>query len=379
MINSMEVVKFNMRKLLIIFAVLLITICSLWGAIQIFKHNPPVEKIEAGRKLIAKAVETEASIYSPEEFALAEQYWQAAIAEWKVSNEQSPVFRNFRKASHMADMTIENAAIAINNAQKRKAELHEKVKTELSTIKEALIAVEYASGKFPLNHNIDKELTQLSIKHNEAEMAFSRSDLLFAADKLESIKTKVFDLEEKSYTILEVYFSSYRKWVLLNDEMKDWSKKHNSVSIVVDKFSRKCTVYKSGKKYRDFNVELGINWVGDKTQSGDRTTPEGKYIVSGKRSGSRTLYHKSLEINYPNEDDRQRFELEKQRGNISGNARIGGSIAIHGGGGRGIDWTDGCVALENRDMDILFSLCPVGTPVAIVGSLAPLDKIFEDF
>ncbi|MDD2279628.1 MAG: L,D-transpeptidase, partial [Bacteroidales bacterium] len=66
-------------------------------------------------------------------------------------------------------------------------------------------------------------------------------------------------------------------------------------------------------------------------------------------------------------------------GIIPRNSRIGGSIAIHGGGGRGIDWTEGCVALENNDMDKLFLLCSVGSPVAIVGSLVSLDKIFEEF
>jgi hypothetical protein len=378
MTKRMKFVKYTKQTLLITISIFLVASGCLWGAVHIFKANPPIEKIEIGRKLIAKAIEAEAGLYSPGEFALAEQYWQEAMAEWKLSNERSPVVRNFRKASLMADMAIEHAEIALNYARERKNELQGKARNELAAIKEVLIAIDYISGKFPLNHNIEKELTQISITHNEAEMAFLRNDLIIAMDKIESIKTKVFELEENTNNILENYFSSYSQWVLLNEEMKEWSKKHNSVSIVVDKFSRKCTVYKSGKKYRDFNVELGINWLGDKTQSGDRATPEGKYKVSGKRSGNRTLYHKSLEINYPNEDDKQRFELEKRSGNISGNARIGGSIAIHGDGGRGIDWTEGCVALENRDMDILFSLCPVGTPVAIVGSLVPLDKIYED-
>jgi hypothetical protein len=50
-------------------------------------------------------------------------------------------------------------------------------------------------------------------------------------------------------------------------------------------------------------------------------------------------------------------------------------IEIHGGGGKGIHWTDGCVALENRDMDMLYRLVPVGCPVLIVGSLHSLDEV----
>jgi murein L,D-transpeptidase YafK len=160
--------------------------------------------------------------------------------------------------------------------------------------------------------------------------------------------------------------------------MISWSKTNASVSLVVEKFSRKCIVYKSGKKIREFDVELGVNWLGDKIQKGDKATPEGRYHITVKKSGRNTIYHKALLINFPNADDRKRFNRQKSEGNISRNALIGGSIEIHGGGGKGIDWTDGCVALANRDMDNLYSLCSVGTPVAIVGSLTPLDKLIGD-
>jgi murein L,D-transpeptidase YafK len=159
--------------------------------------------------------------------------------------------------------------------------------------------------------------------------------------------------------------------------MKQWSKTHSSVSLVVDKFSRKCIVYKSGKIIREFDVELGINWLGDKVQKGDRATPEGKYTITVKKSGRNTIYYKALLINFPNAEDKRRFNHQKSAGNISRNALIGGSIEIHGGGGKGIDWTDGCVALTNKDMDNLYALCSVGTPVAIVGSLTPLDKLLN--
>jgi L,D-peptidoglycan transpeptidase YkuD (ErfK/YbiS/YcfS/YnhG family) len=367
------------RKFILIAILLLISTGLLWGAVSIFKKNPPVDRIEKGRKEIAKAIDAQANIYSPKELALAERYWQEAMAEWKLSNRKSSILRNYRKTSLKADLAIENAEVALKKAQVRKVEIKARTKIDISTLKKSLVYIEFAISKFPLNHNIRQELTPISIALNEAEMAFSRNDLLTASTKVELIKTKTIKLKEKTHKLLEEYFSDYNNWVLLNDEMKDWSKKQNSVSIVVDKFSRKCTVYKAGKKFKEFEVELGVNWLGDKTQSGDRTTPEGKYKVTGKRSGSKTLYHKSLEINYPNEDDKRRFEQEKRKGNLPSNARIGGSIAIHGDGGRGIDWTEGCVALENGDMDILFSLCPIGTPVAIVGSLVPLDKIFEDF
>ena len=81
-----------------------------------------------------------------------------------------------------------------------------------------------------------------------------------------------------------------------------------------------------------------------------------------------TKFNKALLINYPNDEDRMRFALGRRRGTISRGAGIGNLIEIHGDGGEGRDWTDGCVALTNEDMDRLFAHVRVGTPVTIVGT-----------
>jgi hypothetical protein len=119
-----------------------------------------------------------------------------------------------------------------------------------------------------------------------------------------------------------------------------------------------------------YAADLGTNWVGDKLQSGDKATPEGSYKVIEKKGRGESRYHKALLINYPNEDDRSRFRALQRTGRVSRSARIGGLIEIHGEGGRGYDWTLGCVALTNRDIDALYSKVSVGTPVVIVGALS---------
>jgi murein L,D-transpeptidase YafK len=79
-------------------------------------------------------------------------------------------------------------------------------------------------------------------------------------------------------------------------------------------------------------------------------------------------FFKALLIDYPNADDRAEFGRLRRSGEIPASARIGGLIEIHGGGGRQHDWTDGCVAVTNREIEDLFGLVSVGTPVTIVGS-----------
>ena len=114
-------------------------------------------------------------------------------------------------------------------------------------------------------------------------------------------------------------------------------------------------------------MELGPYWVSAKTRSGDAATPEGQYHIVAKKDRGASAYHRALLLSYPNDQDRQAFLRDRQSGLVPPAARIGGLIEIHGGGGRGEDWTSGCVAMSNQDVDDLFPRVHLGTPVTIVG------------
>ncbi len=365
------------RFLFIALVASVITAVMVLVTINWLKQEPPQIVIEEGRVLIAQAIKEEANIYSPNELKAANSYWNQAMSEWKSNNGKYPIARNYSRTETLANLAIDNARIAKNNAIKRKRDLKIDIENSIHSIKSELKYVELITSILPVNHKLRSNLTPLLITLLESEQAYSRNDFLLAKEKIRSIESKSMKVKNLAVSIVEDYFSDYPKWIKLDEEMKAWSKKNKSTSVVIDKFSRKCIVYKSGRKTNEFNVELGQNWLGDKVQSGDMATPEGKYIISSKRSGNKTTYYKSLDIDFPNDDDKKRFQEAKSRGDIPQNSRIGGLIAIHGGGGKGIDWTEGCVALENSDMDKLYAICSVGTPVAIVGSLTPLNKILD--
>ncbi len=369
--------KFRKRRLIFFIGVPVLIVAFALVVITLFSQKPPTEKIELARKAIAEAVKDQAEIYAPEQLAIARKKWQSAMDEWKLNNEKNAILRNYSKTIVYADLAIKTATEAKADAIKRKQELTVEIQEGIKLLKESVNYIEQATGKLPLNHNIRKRLTPFIMKLNELESAYEREDLLSAKKTIETIKTNIEALKRQTTNVLKEYFESYPRWVRLDQEMRQWSKNTGGVSLVVDKFSKRCIVYKAGKVLKEYEVELGLNWLGDKIQRGDKATPEGKYSVTAKKSGSKTIYHKALLINFPNEEDKRRFSEMKSRGMLSRNANIGGLIEIHGGGGKGIDWTDGCVALENRDMDSLFAICSVGTPIAIVGSLTPMDKIFN--
>ena len=135
-----------------------------------------------------------------------------------------------------------------------------------------------------------------------------------------------------------------------------------ATQIIVDKSERTLVVMRGGavtKTYRD--IKLGDAPTGHKQFEGDEKTPEGRYSISGRNPGSR--YHLSLRISYPNAAD---------RANAARFGRpAGGDIFIHGQpNGSPIsrlphDWTDGCIALSNAEIEELWRLVRDGTAITI--------------
>ena len=99
--------------------------------------------------------------------------------------------------------------------------------------------------------------------------------------------------------------------------------------------------------------------------------------MTKKLGSNNTKYYKALLIDYPNASDKAEFKKELARGTLPKNAKLGGMIEIHGNGGKGIDWTEGCVALSDSEMDVLFKLVKEGTPVTIVGSTLKLEQLID--
>ncbi len=140
-------------------------------------------------------------------------------------------------------------------------------------------------------------------------------------------------------------------------------------AIVVDKEAHRLFVYRDGRQVAVFRAELGTAGLAPKRHAGDCATPEGRYRVVTVKTGGATRYYKALLLDYPNADDRRRHRYEREAGTIEAGVGPGSLIEIHGHGGQGRDWTEGCIALRDEDMDRLVKMVAVGTPVTIVGGL----------
>ncbi|SHK72878.1 L,D-transpeptidase family protein [Rhodothermus profundi] len=159
----------------------------------------------------------------------------------------------------------------------------------------------------------------------------------------------------------------------------------SNVWLRVSKRLRRLFVYRGTRLVRSFPVDLGTNPFSDKRRRGsianpdDWRTPEGVFYVAAKNA--RSQYYKALVLNYPTADDALRGLREgliseaEYRAIVEAEAHfrmppmhtaLGGWIEIHGDGtGQQVTWTQGCVALRNEDLDAIWPLVVVGTPVLI--------------
>ncbi|MFQ1699308.1 murein L,D-transpeptidase family protein [Loktanella agnita] len=137
-------------------------------------------------------------------------------------------------------------------------------------------------------------------------------------------------------------------------------------AIHVDKSDRVLTLLRDETAFKRYSIALGGVPEGHKAQEGDERTPEGAYEIDWSNQNS--IAHLSLHISYPNAADTAQATA---RG-----VSPGGNIMIHGtlngwGWLGGIqhywDWTNGCIAVTNKDMREIWSLVPVGTPITIEG------------
>lgn len=150
--------------------------------------------------------------------------------------------------------------------------------------------------------------------------------------------------------------------LLANININRLSKNTKIDALVVYKSERKLVAFSKGKLIKTYSIALGKSPVGAKQFQGDNKTPEGVYFINGRNAHS--IAYKNLGISYPNKEDVK---------NANGKS-AGGDIKIHGlmnsfwfvgNFHRFFDWTNGCIAVNNWEMEELFNAVSVGTKIEI--------------
>ena len=174
--------------------------------------------------------------------------------------------------------------------------------------------------------------------------------------QIETSRQEIKDKESENITLQEKIEALEQKIFTLRTEPAD--------KVLIEKKERRLTLLSKGEVVKTYKIALGGNPIGPKERQGDNKTPEGTYIIDSRNKDSD--YHLSLRISYPNENDIKRA---KELG-----VSPGGDIMIHGiknglmwGGAylAEVDWTKGCIAVTDEEMEEIYKFVPNGTIVEI--------------
>ena len=354
-----------------LFAVIFIA-AVIYSAFIYTTNKPPVEEINLARESLALAKNKLAGRYANETLKEAERLYKWSMKEWETQNGKFFVFRDYSLTRELALKSTDKSTNAGKEAKNVKDKLQNKVQSELTILKNQIAKFEKYYKHLVLGRSIINTFNKGKTRFLEAQIEYKKSDFQQAAKLAKNASESISQAEKSAHFKLNEFYKDYPLWQKNTTLAYNLSKKGQTV-ILVDKIQSTLIILKGGKEFKTFPAEFGSSWMGDKLFEGDKATPEGVYKVVEKKSKSKTKYYKALLINYPNNEDQKRYDRMVKSGEISRKTGIGSLIEIHGDGGKGVHWTDGCVALENKEMDVVFSQSTVNTPVIIVGSRLPLE------
>ena len=351
--------RIGMRKTLIGLALATGTLVSLLGC-----ENPPTQLSQVAWQALQESERQGVAESAPDVWAMAQARYDSA---WLIIETQNRLWffeRDFAHAESLLIRTGITAREAVKTGEVNRAEQKLVIEAVIDSLSKTISAHKVGINGHLARIPLRQTMTEAELHVSELKNSYASGDINRAYAAIPSAQGALREFEERldHDWVDPVELPGWNRMVR---ETVSWSKENVSTALVVVKMDRRAYLLRGGRIVEDFPVEFGYRAWAQKIRSGDGATPEGTYQVTKWRDRD-TRYYKALNINYPNEQDKKRFAANKKAGKIPRNARIGGLIELHGEGGKGEDWTEGCVALSNKDMDRLMAKMSVGDRVTIV-------------
>jgi L,D-peptidoglycan transpeptidase YkuD (ErfK/YbiS/YcfS/YnhG family) len=327
--------------------------------------QPPLSSLENAKSALDKADKTAALRYAKQSYRSAQELMREGWMEMARQNGRPRFFRSYKIADSLLNLASAMAYQAAQQADRRACYLDSLARSEHADLENELLHWREALNGSLVKLKAGSYLSLIDLSLQTSQMLIHREEYEEARLKLAEGRETLVQLSEMlaKYSDDEAQkIKVWRRWI---EETLTESSKKKTFAVIVDKSAHRTYLVNAGKLVHTYNCDLGYNSAHNKLFAGDGATPEGRYQITVVKSRGSKFY-KALLLNYPNPSDKKRFKENKRKGIISPHARIGGLIEIHGEGGKNKDWTEGCVALTNGDMDHLMQYVKVGTPVTIV-------------
>jgi len=327
--------------------------------------DPPVQSMSMVHDALRQARSAEAPAYARNRFRQAEDWLRMGEEEMARQNGKLRPFRSYVAADSLFGLARDEALAAAKDSRNIFANLKSEAHKAVGNLQKEIQSRRRRMNDFLVIWDVEKLLASANLRADIGNGLLQKKEYKEALTEADSglrILARLDDLVDKYSSEQSGNHSLWDDWV---KETIAHSRQSGNIALIVDKLAHKLFLFDKGRKIHAYDCELGYNSARQKLAAGDGATPEGKYTITSVRtSGSK--FYKALMLNYPNERDKKRFAENKAKGVVRNNAHIGGLIEIHGHGGQDKDWTDGCVALTNTDMDHLMKFVRVKTPVTIV-------------
>ena len=336
-----------------------------------WRATPPVEEMRLARDALAAARSLAVEQWAPEHLAEAERLLTAALSEYQAEQARVRIQRRYDFTLALLNQAMDRGRLAMRSTVERREEARRLAEVSLEDAADSVGRAEDVASVVALPPSALLSLSKARLALHQAESLMGFKEYTSAGEHGEKA-SRLASKAAGAASALASRFAdkgSIRTWRSWVDHTLDRSRRSGAPAIVVNKDQGVVTLYVAGKPLRAYAADMGVNNAGRKSRAWDGATPEGTYEITQKKDIGASIYHKALLLNYPNEADKRRLAREVQAGRLPRGARPGSNIEIHGRGGQGRDWTEGCVALSDSDMDDLFRRVPVGTPVTIVGAL----------
>lgn len=348
-----------------------------WGALALVGflsgcvEAVPQAAIEAVENIDRDLMELRAAEVAPTDYTQFADQWMALKARvqadedlirwpWEPNDLEVALRRLQEEGSRTVARLSKERESLRRSAEDKIAQVEDRFR--MMTLQVSAIGSRLGLGQKPDEIELLMKQAHAFYKQRRYDRSLDASDL--AAQKL-ATQAAVLSSELGRYADRD----RISRWQQMANGTITWSRIHRTSAIVINKADRVLTLYRNGQQVLSYPVRLGLNGIREKQYQGDGATPEGRYRVISKGGQGQTQIYRALVLDYPNEDDRRRYQLGRKTGQIPASQAIGGQIEIHGVENERMAQTLGCVMLDNAQMALLYDRVAKGTPVTIVGAL----------
>jgi hypothetical protein len=354
------------RTALRLFLFLLIMAAAGFVLFAVQRDPAPNGMLLASEQYLNLAREARADLDASATFSDAENKLRAARSAMMLQFGRPAFLRDYGRTRRLLAEAHGKTAQAIEEARNEATNREARLDTEIQEITAEAADVRSLLLRLPPRyHRALRHIVSAESRMKAVQVKLNPEESRDALESMQVARGEVSLALRDVRGLLEGFLSRRPDWNEDIHETIDWSRSTGGTALIIDKLNHAAFLVQGGKNVHEYPVEFGPGWLDQKLRAGDQATPEGRYRIVSKKLGSH--YYKALLLNYTNDADLRRFRNLTSNGLMSRGARPGGLIEIHGGGGKGEDWTFGCISFRNEHLDQVFPRVAVGTPVTIVG------------